>query len=494
MQLVAYGIENMYLTEDPQITFFKIVYRRHTNFAIESMPQNFNTKANFGNKVSCTIAKNADLINKIYVVVTLPSIPILQNNSKIKWIDHIGFQLLKTIELEIGGKIIDTHYNDWMFIWYELNKNNNSRGMDVMIGNVPELYNYSSSKNEYTLCIPLQFWFCKNVSLSLPIIALENSEVKINVEFSNIEDCLIVGPSHFIYTTDTLSLFKPYEFISINNSETYIQFINFDNDTMKLGYIKTDPTINLQPNDILTGIDSGYVTTVYNPTTKLYNQITSNNEQLNVSKSNPVFRVVYNSSIVDAFLYVDYVYLDNMERLKFAKSNHEYLIDVCQFDNDKIIFNANNKIKLGYSQPTKELIIRGQMNYIITDNMYYKEPFNYSTSINKNIAKSLIKKVLIKLNGYNREQDYDENFYSYIQSFQHHLSPPPFGVFIYSFALNPDNFQPSGSCNFSKIDDISINITTEPITYLKPASIKIYAVSCNIFRIINGISGLAFEN
>jgi hypothetical protein len=492
MQLVAYGIENLYLTEDPQITFFKVVYRRHTNFSIESIPQYFNIKANFSNRVSCSITRNGDLINKMYVVVTLPNIPALPSGAKVRWVNNIGYALLKTIQLEIGGKIIDTQYGDWLYIWNELNRNNNYRGINNMIGNIPELTEFSTSKNAYTLYIPLQFWFCRNVSLSLPIIALEYSEVKINIEFTDIKNCIITGPTHYIFLTDSICLFKPYELIRVGQTEQYIQFINFDETKMKMGYIKMDPNVQLNPNTIIRGIESNYSTTIYDPNSGLYPTITKNDEIINLTKSNPTFRDIFNLTLSDAFLFVDYVYLDNIERVKFARSNHEYLIDVCQFDNDKIIFNSNNKIKIGYSHPTKEIIVRAQMDYMLND--YYKDQFNYTTSFNKGTGKSLIKKILLKLNGFNRETDYDKNFYTNIQSLQHHKSTAPNGLFLYSFALYPMDSQPSGACNFSKIDDISIDITVEPISYNKPAKIKIYAFTYNVFRIINGVGGLAFEN
>jgi len=492
IQLVAYGIENIYLTEDPQITFFKTVYRRHTNFSIESIPQFFNIKSNFSTRVSCTISKNGDLINRIYLVVTLPNIQKLSNNAKVRWIDNIGYGIIKMIDLEIGGKLIDTSYSDWLYIWNELNKNNNIRGIDKMIGNVPELTEFSSSKDEYTLYIPLQFWFCRNVSLSLPIIALEYSEVKINVEFNDISNCVIMGPSHYIYLNDCVSLFEPYELVRINSSDNYIIFVNFDEKTFKMGYIKTDANVNLMPGDVLTGTKSKYISSVYDPSNNYYPTITQNKEILNLTKSNTIFRNIYNLTISEAFLYVDYVYLDNMERMKFAKSNHEYIIDVCQYDNDKIIFNSNNKIKIGYSHPVKELIIRGQLDSI--NNPYNKAFFNYTTNINNDVSTSLIKKILIKLNGFNRETDYDKQFYTYIQGLQHHKSIPPKGLFLYSFALNPCDSQPSGSCNFSKIDDITIDVSTEPISYDRPAKVRIYAISYNIFRIINGIGGVAFES
>jgi hypothetical protein len=488
IQLAAYGIENYYLTEDPQITYFKIVYRRHTNFSIEPIPQFFNIKANFSNRVSCTISKIGDLINRTYIVIDLPNIPTLPNNAKVRWINNIGYGLIKTVEFEVGGKIIDSSYGDWLYIWNELNK----RDIDDIIGNVPELIDYSSSKNGYRLYVPLSFYFCRNVSLSLPIIALEYNEVKINVEFNDISNCLIVGPTHYICLEDSICLFKPYEMLQIDDTDNYVQFINFDSSSLKMGYVKMDNNVGLAVGMVLTGLETRYQTKVYDPSTNQFKMIKTNDEILNLTKSNMTFRNIYNLTLVDAYLLVDYVYLDNLERLKFAKSNHEYLIDVCQFDNDKMIFNSNNKIKIGYFNPTKEIIIRAQYDYMIND--YYKDTFNYTTSFNPKNAKSLIKKMMIKLNGFNREIDYDKMFYTYIQALQHHSSLPPLGLFMYSFSLKPFDSQPSGSCNFSKIDDITIDITVEPISYNRTAKIKIYAFSWNIFRIMDGIGGLVFSS
>ena len=492
MVLVAYGLENVYLTDDPHITFFKLVYRRHTNFSIEPIPQYFNIDGNFSNRVSAIISKNGDLINKVYIIVSLPIIQNLPNDIVMRWVENIGYVLIKCVEIEIGGVVIDKHYSDWLFIWSELNKTNNYKGLNKMIGNVEILTNYSNTKSSYTLYIPLQFWFCKNVSSSLPIIALEHSEVKINIEFEDINKCIIVGPTHYIYLTDSICLFKSFELIQVGTDNSYIKFINFDDATMKMGYIKCDPNCILIGGTILTGIESGYITSIYDTTTNKYTTITNNNEILYLTQSNSAFRNIYNISLTNTYLLIDYIYLDNMERIKFGQSNHEYLVDICQYDNNKIIFNTNSKIKYGYTQSTKEFIIRAHNDYM--NNNFYIEPFNYTTSFNKNTAKSLIKKILIKLNGFNRELDYDKNFYTYIQALQHHKSIPPLGIFCYSFALYPEDHQPSGSCNLSKIDDISIDITVEPISYNKPAYVKLYALSYNIFKIINGIGSLVFAN
>src|SRR6056297_1465172 len=112
IQLVAYGIQDVYLTGDPQITFFKIIYRRHTNFATESVRQNFSTKADFGEKVTCTLGRVGDLAGKTYLYVNIPAIPpfvdpctdLEDNIKKIAWVRNLGFALIKEITLEIGGR------------------------------------------------------------------------------------------------------------------------------------------------------------------------------------------------------------------------------------------------------------------------------------------------------------------------------------------------------------------------------------------------------
>lgn len=490
MQLAAFGIENLYLTEQPQITFFKTIYYRHTAFSIESMPQYFNVSPNFSDTVSCIISPNADLINKVYVVVTLPAI----NNTDgvvCRWVNNIGYTIIDYVELEIGGKIIDKEYGEWLFIWNELNKTNTFDGLNKMIGNVPELTEFSTYKDEYTLYIPLQFWFCRHQSLSLPIIALQHSEVKINVKFSPLENCIIAGPTHYIYLSDAVCLFSPYELISVNSS--YIQFINFDESTMQLGYIKLDPTVELAQGDVLVGCTSKYKTTVYSIESNLYSDIIDNSEILNLTPTNSMFRNIFNLTISDAFLFVDYIYLDRQERNNFLKNDHLYLVDYCQYDNEKIVYNVTNKIKLGYSHPTKELYVRAQLQLMVNNNDFYRDHYNFTTSFNKTNGKSLINKILIKINGNKRETDYNKNFYTNVQTYQHHKTFLPKGLFIYSFSLYPHELQPSAAFDFSKAEDISIDVTLETINYNNPANIRIYALSYNILKISNGVGCLLFN-
>lgn len=175
MQLVAYGAQDIYLSGNPQITFFKVVYRRHTNFSMEAIDQTFNGNADFGKKVTCTISRNGDLIHRVYVQVSLPS---LQTD---KWVEWVGHKLIKSVEIEIGGQRIDKHYGDWLHIWNELSQTEGHwEGYKIMVSGADEAH-YNGSLSHpgddtpvtgaaRTLFIPLQFWFCRNPGLAIPLI------------------------------------------------------------------------------------------------------------------------------------------------------------------------------------------------------------------------------------------------------------------------------------------------------------------------------------
>ena len=119
IQLVAYGIQDIFLTTEPQITFFKIVYRRHTNFSIESIRQNFINTPDFGKRSTCLVATNGDLIYKSYLVIKLPTVEPFTNDdiTKMAWVRKIGYAIIRTVDIEIGGVLVDRHYGEWLNIW-----------------------------------------------------------------------------------------------------------------------------------------------------------------------------------------------------------------------------------------------------------------------------------------------------------------------------------------------------------------------------------------
>ena len=247
MQLVAYGAQDIYLTGNPQITFFKVVYRRHTNFSMESIEQTFNGSADFGKKVTCTISRNGDLIHRVYLQVTLPRIECECCDDRFRWLNWIGHVIIKNVEVEIGGQRIDKHYGDWMHVWNELTcASGHQNGYANMVGNVPRLTQVVSGESgptsqppqttydncdcsgcipETTLYIPLQFWFCRNPGLALPLIALQYHEVKINLEFREARQCYW-GSGRFANEVPQLraaSLYVDYIYLDTDERRRFAQ-------------------------------------------------------------------------------------------------------------------------------------------------------------------------------------------------------------------------------------------------------------------------------
>lgn len=173
LQLVAQGAQDMYLSGNPEITFFKVMYRRHTNFAIESIEQTFNGTVDFGRRVTATISRNGDLVWKIYLQLDLPA---LTGSGTQAWVRNIGHTLIDYVEVEIGGQTIDKHYGQFLHIWQELTQSKGHEDtFNVMIGNTTELTTEAASIPARTLYVPLQFWFNRNVGLALPLIALQST-------------------------------------------------------------------------------------------------------------------------------------------------------------------------------------------------------------------------------------------------------------------------------------------------------------------------------
>ena len=347
LQLVAYGAQDVYLTGNPQITFFKVVYRRHTNFSIESIQQTFNGTPGGGKRVTCQISRNGDLVHKLYVVFTHPSTGGDLDDAR---------KCISKVEVEIGGQLIDRQYGDWMEIWNELTLPAGKKdGYVEMIKAV--------SNMETKAYVPLEFWFCRNIGLALPLIALQYHEVKINIEFDG------------------------------------------------------------------------------------------------------------NEEFGDATLWADYIFLDTDERRRFAQLSHEYLIEQVQFTGGETINSSNLSAKLSFNHPVKELIWQGK---------------NDGGIIKLGNTK-------LMLNGNDRFAERDTKYFTHVQPYQHHTNIPDSdcNINVYSFALKPEEHQPSGTLNMSRIDTAQLKISD--ITQ-GTGEVKIYAHSYNVLRILSGMGGLAYSN
>ena len=481
LQLVAYGAQDVYISGNPHITFWKILYKRHTNFAMEAFRVNFTGAPAWGQRVVAVVNRNADLIGRTYVEVELP---VVKNSSGVAqppesiWNDEqnrFGYLLLKQVEVEIGGQIIDRHYGEWLYVWECLTSSpNESLKLDWMVSsNLTTSTATSCGGRPRILYIPLQFWFCRNPGLALPLIALQYHEVRFNITFNDLRN-------------------------------------------VTRGDLQTSPS------------------TIYSQIPQLFN----------------------------ASLYIDYVYLDTEERRRFAQQSHEYLIEQLQYNEDQSITTASSRIDLTLNHPVKELVwvIQNEKRHDCSGTKTVS-PFTYDDIINRG---------RLQMNGQDRFDERYGDYFWKVQPFQHHsggwvnlggtrtiqgtdstsypivsASVVPaaefvsagsgaqapgqlaglmrnvggtapthgigFGVYnpinVYSFAIKPEEHQPSGACNFSRID--SATLVFDSVTGLgtqaagdfgyfpdknHPFHFRMYAVNYNILRIMSGMGGLAYSN
>ncbi len=388
MQLVAIGQQDAYLTENPTITYWKRVYQRHTNFAVESVEQSTGGTVNFGNKMQITISRNGDLLNKSYLEVKLP--PDIEPS---KYVPYVGHAMIKSIEMSIGNQRIDKHSGEWLHLWYQLSCKNKA-GYDKMIGKKVE-------EKGQTIYIPLAFWWNRTPGMALPLIALQYHEVKITVEFNQFKDIVV------------------------------------------------DDTIP-------------------------------------------------SPSSINASLYTDFIYIDTDERKKFAQIPHEYLIDQVQEGvSETVNGSSNHRYSLNFNHPCKEIVwtIRP------TDN----NKFEFGKKVESDVVDSdaellnlpddtcvesqTFGTAKLQLNGHDRFSERDARYFNLVQPYQHHTNVPKCGVYCYSFALEPESEQPSGSCNMSRIDRADLCLTKP-----EAGEIMVYATNFNILRVMGGMGGVAYAN
>ena len=429
LQLVAYGAQDVYLTGNPQITFFKVVYRRHTNFSLESIQQSINGNFDWGNRVSCQISRNGDLVHKMYVEVELEklydgnSIVNILTQDLDRYVNFIGHRLLKSVEVEIGGQKIDKQYSHWMYIWNELSLPiGKMDGYQEMIGADSDMTSFKDNK----IYIPLEFWFCRNIGLALPLIALQYHEVKINIEIETFDNCTYNGTA----------------------------------------YVK-------------------------NPT-----------------------GIVNRKSIKNATIWCDYVFLDTDERKRFAQLSHEYLIEQVQMNENTVSGTNEQSVSLVMNHPVKEIIwtindtdkanLENQW-YNYTDSTVFADSNSEAIDRFGNNSNSLLQNTLfgidpdgnnsissanLQLNGNDRFAKRNGDYFSLVQPYQHHTNiPSNAGINVYSFALKPEEHQPSGTLNMSRIDTAKLVVKPK-----KGGTIRVWGVNYNVLRILSGMGGLAYSN
>jgi hypothetical protein len=433
MQLVAYGAQDIYLTGNPQITFFKVVYRRHTNFSIEAIQQTFEQSSDnlfSGGNRSLLISRNGDLVYKIWLECKLQCKTSFFADpcTYVNWTNNTGHALIEECSIKIGGQQMDKHTSRWLDIWNELTDHeeaewlglNKHAAKNAYLKSHSSLPLYNDTTNALKLYIPLQFWFNRNVGLALPLIALQYHEVELDVKFREISALI---------NTDYIGAIIP----------------------------------------------------------------SATNSSINVNA------------------FADYIYLDTDERRRFAQVSHEYLIEQLQYKESD---NFEKNYKIFFNHPIKEIIwVIPNNNYNIQHNTnnqiidatkedggHGNDYFNYNASLNVDFVEYIsgqksyeaFNRCTIKLNGHVRFKERDASYFRICQPYQAGHKIPTKHIYMYSFALNPEEHQPSGTCNFSRLDNahLSFNELNDPTNH----NINVYALNYNVLRIMSGMGGLAYSN
>lgn len=537
--LVSYGEENISLSENPQITFFKIIYRRYTNFSIETIQTNFVYNTKFGKKYTVEISKIGDLLNKMWLVLELPEIPTIynydnqiDNKIKFKWTKKLAFAIIDYVEIEIGNQIISRQWGEWMNVLDELNWNNFNGSLDEYIGNTPDLTTYQYLNNNFkskTLYIPLFFWFCNNSGSSLPLLCLEYNNVRFNVQLNAFENCGIFSPSNYIYLSSYYGngiLGEPIvqfsnqgvawgEFDSVDvgdydnvtmDIKTYILYYRkiSDNQFISTSNFISDLASIFNNNGFYSYVIFGlYSGSIYIPVRS--NE--SDPQSIYIQKTY-IFNVPSNLLFKNTYLLCNYIYLDRDERKKFYQKKLQYTLEQVYFSNPKYLSNLNNKIYVESINPCKYFVFMGQVKYFKNENV--NENFNYNlyffdtNLINNNIQlltqlnlnnKSVIKSMYFSLNSNPAIENNDMKYYSTLNPFLFFPMAKNSSNFgIESFSLYPNTFQPSGSCNLSYFNSFEINSVFNVIDInYNQYLFKLYTVNYNFLIIANGVAATMFN-
>lgn len=416
LQLVASGKQDVFLTGNPQVTWFKMVYRRYTNFSIESSSIPFDTQPDFGRRLTCLIPKKGDLLGPLWLELTLPAIFDSQTGNRLSYTNSIGHAILQELSIEIGEQEIDKQTGEWMELWSNYTVTTDKQdAWHNMIGKVlgasqgNDRSEMTGLYGPLTLQVPLRFWFCKSPGMYLPLLALQYHAVRLN--------------------------------------------------------------ITLRPLNKLFIIDY--------PTAIPCDQ-----------SSNP-------ASIRYMQLYGDYIHLDLEERRRFVSNSHEYLIEQVQYTSPYTIDpNAQTvQIPMEFNNPIRELYWMIQRSASLAVNQHFNYT-NYTIGETAPSFQNPISTALLRIEGYDRFDIRIADYFRLAQPFQYHTVVPINDyVYSYSFCFRPEDVQPSGSMNASRLNTMTLQLELNPfVTPPRGAShARIYALNHNILRIVDGFGGILFR-
>jgi hypothetical protein len=567
MQLVAYGAQDVYLTGNPQITFFKVVYRRHTNFSMECIEQPLDS-ARFGGRHTVQVLRNGDLAGRMYLKTDLPGLDTA-GTGKVAWCRRPGHAILNYIECTVGGSQVDKHWGQWYDLWYELtHTTDQERGYNKMIGDVSECTTLAATVPGYTVYVPLQFWFNRNTGLALPLIALQYHEVRFNIEFNRLSDCIVKtnGETITALSSDPLNATG-----DLSDTSILVDYIYLDQEERRrmaqVGHEYLIEQVQHNGEESLTGSNQKFKLDFNHPCKELIwavrcGFLSSNSdrflayyngdaaETLQSAANNLAYGMVSNANFTGATqltalvgVSVETVPVDTVGLINANVSGVDFTFVVTNngvgaYSGAGIYINPN--AVSGLSSKVTALTVQVDIapgaavasviaaadvvadkfdgltladvsvpraDWGVSDNraansdVQISQPFNYGLDLAGN--GNPVATAKIQLNGHDRFDQQTGDYFNYVQPYQHHTRTPSDGVNVYSFGLHPEQHQPSGTANLSRIDTtqlfltfadelsskrfVTVNVATDSLLW-------IFAFSYNVFRIMSGMGGLAYAN
>jgi hypothetical protein len=583
MQLVAYGAQDVYLTGNPVITLFKVVYRRHTNFSVENIELSLET-AKPGGHPNVQILRNGDLATRAYLRITLPDLSPSNCDcgfeGQVAWVRRLGHAIIKSVEIQIGGGQIDKHYGTWLDIWYELtHTSHQERGYRAMIGDVDQLTKLQPCvPGGYTLMIPLQFWFNRNYGLALPLIALQYHDVRLSFEFEELSRLIVYTKGCGRYTEPKFTCFSycsagvliDYVYLDSEERRRFAQVgheylieqvqyleqnlccqgtgcsptnqsfqLSFNHPVKELIWVHkhgafhsgcnyflaysnrdewiggwenavqeaanslAQSMVSVSPCSPWTCGDACVAPISFNPasdpmsthligntTWKFISVNTTNIVPQDIQKvwilTNPI--TLGNINLADGLIDVT-VELDFQDQA-FPLTSCLPVVHVSVTENSLSLVNLSIPLNGFCSCNIDRRLEENKCNDVAVI-----IPHNYGVVLDG--SGNIVHSGNLQLNGHDRFQVREGHYFNYVQPHQHHTRTPADGVNVYSFALHPEQHQPSGTANMSRIDTTKLIYKTQdpfradqrvyaPFNYAQDTTLIVFGVNYNVLRIMSG--------
>lgn len=447
VQIVAMGAQDTMLTSSPEITFFRTLYRRHTPFALEQIelvPQS--ASLSFGSRLVTVVSRNGDLLSRVWLEVAIKD-PVNMQMPNHVWVSKFGHALLKSYEVEIGGSRIDRRYGRFVDIMHNLTcREEKLAGYRVMTGNCLSKHgldirtNSNEKAEDYQIrrfFIPINFFFTEgSMGSALPLIALQYHEVRITIEFEEAHNLLRKRVSSSVFQACTSGEAAGVTFAAVPR------------------------------------------------------------------------------------LWGTFVFLDTAERRRFSQSSHEYLITQIQYtgvEASKELSTTSTtpqNIRLAFNHPVSELFIVAEpvLTYgattangasvlgVPTDPFYngYQHPGSLSSDIPDD--NTPFESIGLQCNGHDRYTPRSGFYHHTVVPYTHHTRMPDHaspGLCVISFAINPEELQPSGTLNMSRIDTATLKLLYKPATSdcgAHTRSVYVFARNYNSLKCTSGMAGITFSN